>query len=135
MMIPKDQLPLLMLIAGMGVMSWLLIRKRARSRRQLDSVEFVKTLNSSLDGSLPPAKFSGAASVGAPKEVLQWQVELHELARQLKAELDTKIVVVRKLTVEYDRAAERLEKLIAQAQRLREPNTGTAKDANESRGS
>ena len=66
------------------------------------------------------------SSVGAPVEVLKWQVELHELARQLKAELDSKIVAVRTLSQEYDRAAGRLRQLISEAQALGEAQPNSA---------
>ena len=36
----------------------------------------------------------------APPEILRWQVEMQETARDLKAELDTKIAVLQRLTID-----------------------------------
>jgi hypothetical protein len=57
-------------------------------------------------------RYSGTQSLGAPPEVLRWQVELHELGRDIKAELDTKMIAVRTLLRQYDLAAQRLNELI-----------------------
>lgn len=50
----------------------------------------------------------------APPEVLRWHVELHETARDLKAEIDTKLVALQVLTKQAREEADRLERLLAQ---------------------
>ena len=45
----------------------------------------------------------------APPEILRWQVEMHETARDLKAELDTKISVLQRLVIDAQIQADRLE--------------------------
>ena len=45
----------------------------------------------------------------APKEYERWQVEMHDLARELRAELDSKIVLLEQLIREANEAAARLE--------------------------
>jgi hypothetical protein len=45
----------------------------------------------------------------APPEVVRWEVEMHETARALSAQLDSKIGALRALIGEADRAAARLE--------------------------
>jgi len=52
----------------------------------------------------------------APPEILRWHVEMHEVARDLKAELDTKIAVLERLTIDARQQAERLEKIVQQAE-------------------
>jgi hypothetical protein len=54
----------------------------------------------------------------APPELLRWQVEMHETARQLKGELDTKIAILQRLTIDAQRQAERLESIVQHAEHL-----------------
>ncbi|MFW6171909.1 MAG: hypothetical protein ACODAD_15590 [Planctomycetota bacterium] len=55
----------------------------------------------------------------APPEVLEWQVEMHETARELKAELDSKTRVLQLLIGQARREADRLEQILDQLE-LRE---------------
>ena len=48
----------------------------------------------------------------APPELLRWQVEMHEIARDLKAELDTKMRSLQVLIRMADEATERLQQTI-----------------------
>ena len=89
-----------------------------KSRAQHETSVILPSLKHNAGVKSVPAAFSGVTSVGAPTDVLKWQVEMYDLARQLKAELDTKIVAVQKLTSDYNRAAERLNLLIAEAHSL-----------------
>lgn len=62
-----------------------------------------------------PSRASETAGRGlrsdAPEEIVRWEVQMQELARDLKAELDSKAVVLSHLIREADRAARRLEAL------------------------
>ena len=78
----------------------------------------INDVNGNLNARLNRNNFSGTQSLGAPTEVLKWQVELHELARELKAELDSKLIAVRTMTKAYDQASERLLELIHRAEHL-----------------
>lgn len=44
-----------------------------------------------------------------PDSVVRWEVEMHELARDLKGEIDSKMVALGHLIRDADRAAQRLE--------------------------
>jgi hypothetical protein len=46
-----------------------------------------------------------------PAEARQWQVELHDLARSTRGELDTRLAALQQLLVEADRRIARLESL------------------------
>jgi len=113
-----DHAQTMMMVGGIGILCWLMLRGRIKARSKFEPTVDIPTLkhNANVQGS--SGGFSGAASMGAPKEVLRWQVELFDLARQLKAELDSKISAVSKLTRDYDSAAERLNTMIAEARRL-----------------
>jgi hypothetical protein len=50
----------------------------------------------------------------APADVLRWQVEMHETARDLKAELDSKMRLLQLLVAQAREQAERLEALLQQ---------------------
>ena len=48
-----------------------------------------------------------------PKEFAQWEVEMHEVARDLSAQLDSKMSALGSLIREADRASDRLEAILA----------------------
>jgi hypothetical protein len=50
-----------------------------------------------------------------PSDLAQWEVEMHETARQLSAQLDSKLSLLQSLIVEADRAAARLEGMLERA--------------------
>jgi hypothetical protein len=109
-----------MLLAGVALLVWVLLRRvyRKRSGRP----------KSRIAPQSPPwrAKKSAAANrdetrqplIDAPPEILRWQLEMHETARDLKAELDTKIHVVQTLVGMACEESQRLEAAIDQSRRL-----------------
>ena len=111
-----------MMIAGIGVICWLLIRGRMSNRRRSQNGVIVNTkLAHNANAIGTKHGFTGTSSLGAPPDVLKWQVELHDLGRELKAELDSKLLAVRAMTHSYDRAAGELRDLIAATQNLSLP--------------
>lgn len=52
---------------------------------------------------------------GAPDSIVRWEVEMQELARDLKAEIDSKMVALQHLIHDADRAANRLETALVSA--------------------
>jgi|LakMenE01Jun11ns_1017448.scaffolds.fasta_scaffold9624347_1 hypothetical protein len=111
----NSHLQTLMMIAGIGLMCWVMLRGRLKSKRRSNEPWTVPSLKHNGNANLGASQFTGTSSVGAPADVLKWQVEFYELARQLKAELDSKMVAVRQLSLDFDRAANRLEHLIQAA--------------------
>lgn len=110
-----------MMVAGIGILCWLMIRSRGRNRtRSAQAVEIGK-LGHNANATVSTQTFSGTQSLGAPREVLKWQVELHDLGRELKAELDTKMLAVQNLTRQYDQAANRLAEMIRLAEQAQVP--------------
>lgn len=51
----------------------------------------------------------------APADIARWQAEMQDLARDLKGELDTKIAILQRLTIDAREQAERLESAIERA--------------------
>ena len=56
----------------------------------------------------PEAKQKGH-HLDSPDELVRWEVEMHDIARELSAQLDTKIGVLAQLIRDADRASARLE--------------------------
>lgn len=116
----QEHLQQLMMIAGLGLVCWLLMRGKMRRRKHLQlPTTFSLGHNGNAQAGVSP--FTGTKSLGAPAEVLRWQVELHDLARELKAELDSKLLAVRAMTNSYDQAARRLAEMIRLAEQVQLP--------------
>jgi hypothetical protein len=99
----------MMLLAGLVLMGWVLIRRqlRARYRQQSQSAsdrDFAKKL-AKVDSP------RGVPLASAPPETQRWQAEMLDLQRELKAELDMKIAVVQALIRQADEKIETLETL------------------------
>ncbi|MHB8903373.1 MAG: hypothetical protein ACYC6Y_31810 [Thermoguttaceae bacterium] len=60
----------------------------------------------------------------APESVVHWEVEMQDLARDLKAEIDSKMVTLGQLIRDADRAAERLERALGRDTAGENPPTG-----------
>lgn len=78
--------------------------------------------------SQPRQKITPAHRLDAPLETRQWEVEMHDLARDLKAELDNKIVIVEQLVREAKLQADRLEAAICRATNIDATNMHTNLD-------
>ncbi|GAB5402108.1 MAG: hypothetical protein Aurels2KO_03390 [Aureliella sp.] len=87
-------------------------------RRKLKETIQIQNLKFNAAATQKPIKFTGTQSLGAPSEVLKWQVELHDLGRQLKGELDSKMLAVTQLTRQCDQASQRLSDMIQLAEQV-----------------
>ena len=65
-----------------------------------------------------PQRIQPATGGNAPRDAVRWQVEMHETARDLKAELDSKMGALQYLTLQAGQQADRLEAAIARAEQL-----------------
>jgi len=103
----------LMLLAGLVLMGWILIRRQLKSRyRQYQQTridgDYVKTLAKSDSP-------RGIPLATAPPETQRWQAEMLDLQRELKAELDMKIAVVQSLIRQADEKIARLSAMDLQS--------------------
>jgi hypothetical protein len=100
----------LLLGAGVVLASWLLLRgsraRWARSQRATANPDEVRRSVAEHNRE--------TALRDAPPEVLRWHVELHETARDLKAEIDSKLAALSALTRLAREEADRLERLLEQ---------------------
>jgi membrane protein implicated in regulation of membrane protease activity len=90
----------MMLVAGLVMLGWMLIRRQLRSRRRMREQDLsTRDLRVQLAKADKP---TGMPLSSAPIEAQRWQVEMMDLQRDLKAELDTKIMVVQVLIRQAD---------------------------------
>ncbi len=104
-----------MLVAGIGILCWVMMRTRMLRQRSSRPAVITRDLKHNSNARREYDRFSGTQSLGAPKEVLQWQVELYELGRQIQAELESKMVAVQSLVRQQEQAAARLTALLHQS--------------------
>lgn len=98
----------LLMLAGFIMLGWVMARRQIRRRKKsrIDNREAnkaIKRLQSSTPTALPLAD--------APAETQRWQVALFDLQRELKAELDTRIVIVQTLLKQVDQRIDQLSSL------------------------
>jgi flagellar biosynthesis/type III secretory pathway M-ring protein FliF/YscJ len=95
--------PSLALLAGIALLLIISMRLLMR-RRSSNETEYA-----------PPAKPRAPQSLptqDAPAELLRWQVQMHETARDLKAELDSKMSALQALVRMARQECQRLEELL-----------------------
>jgi hypothetical protein len=90
----------MMMLAGIILLGWILARRQIRSRSRLHSqgVADRDLRKQRVEADKP----HGVPLASAPPELQRWQVEMFDLQRELKAELDMKIVVVQSLIRQAD---------------------------------
>ena len=95
--------PTAIILGGLAlVIGWLLLRTHRSFRRQRGS-------DTTLVHTARPTREPQGHNLGAPDEMLHWEVRMHDTARELSGELDSKMRALRVLIEEADRAAARLE--------------------------
>ncbi|MDA7950658.1 MAG: hypothetical protein MPJ24_04135 [Pirellulaceae bacterium] len=98
-----------MFLTGLGVLVVILLKRHYRLTRKLKKqkkTHFVSTA--------PPALKKRELLIDAPPELQRWNVEIHEIARNLKAEITTKMVALEVLLKETKEAEERLKEQLSQ---------------------
>jgi hypothetical protein len=105
-------LPQFLMLAGMGLMIYILWRRSSRHFGKGGTAYQPQRRVSPLEQS------RDLALSDAPPEVLRWHVEMHETARDLKAEIDTKLALLQILIRDANAAATRLEQAAERAEKL-----------------
>ncbi len=104
---PMQQAQLL-LVAGFIMLGWVLARRQIKMRGRVNrntrqANKAVKAIREYKEPAVPLA--------GAPVETQRWQGAMFDLQRELKADLDTRIMIVQTLLQQVDQRIERLESL------------------------
>jgi hypothetical protein len=98
----------MMLLAGVVLMGWILIRRQLKWRqRRVERDNYGDFANRRSQ----PETSAGVPLASAPQETQRWHAEMFELQRELKAELDMKIAVVQSLLRQADETIDRLGSL------------------------
>lgn len=96
--------PQLALLVSMGIMIFVLWRRSnkhfGRGGKAYEAPPRVSKLVDNRDLALSDA----------PAEIARWQVEMYELSRELKGEIDTKLALLQLLIRQANEAAERVER-------------------------
>lgn len=98
----------MMLLGGISLLAWILVRRTIRARRQgrRDEIDWKQQEKRAT------ARDASTVPLGdAPVEVLRWQSAMFDLQRELKAELETKISVVQAMIRLADQRIATLESL------------------------
>jgi hypothetical protein len=121
-----NQPVMLLFIAAVALTSWILLRRSyryyARQKKDQGPIESPKISSNVETWGQNPA---------APREETQWEVRMHDTARDLSARLDSKMSALLALIAEADRAAARLEAAVGQtAGADRAKNVGALRGGN-----
>lgn len=114
-----EYLPQILMFGGLAVGGLLLMRARQsfRTSREREEESPRRTERHPLENLLTGAGRDQAFS-DAPPELLRWQVEMHETARDLKAEIDTKLISLQAIiSLARDERA-RLEEVISRGRKV-----------------
>lgn len=98
----------LMLVAGLVMLGWVLVRRQIKTRRRVFREARV------ADNAIRDIRDHREPAVplcDAPAATQRWQAAMFDLQRELKAELDTRIVVVQTLLRQVDQRIEQLSRL------------------------
>jgi hypothetical protein len=101
----------LILLAGAVLALWLVMRRGAGARQSA----WRKSRDEDGAHRLT-AKAAMRSTDEAPVDYLRWQVEMHETARELKGELDSKLAALQALVIMARQESERLEAALARLQ-------------------
>lgn len=102
-------LAVLALMALFGITSMML----RRSHRQLLSRERPSTAFATP----APTRRERGHPQEAPREFVDWEVKIHDLGRELSAQIDSKMSALQQIIADADRAAARLEAALSSAGR------------------
>ena len=109
-----------LMVGGFVMLAWVLARRKIRAGKRVnaDTRRANKVIQSMREHKEPSIPLSGA-----PVETQRWQAAMFDLQRELKAELDTRIIIVQTLLKQVDEKIDTLNNLQA------DPNTALPPDS------
>jgi len=127
----------LALLAGIGLIVFVILRRTARTFKTspAPASRYSRDDDSprSAAAAMLPLGSARVRSVGGAAEQEAWEVEMHELARELRSQIDTKMRALESLVRTADEAIGRLEGAVDRAESLgllEEPETVGAAASN-----
>jgi hypothetical protein len=113
-------LPTLIVLALLAVMIGVMLlrvqRYYARPRSSGPSAGSASRAEHSSRTGVSP----GTHQLGAAREMIEWEVQMHDLVREMSGQMNSKMAALEHLVREADRAAARLEAALDKASRSRE---------------
>ena len=110
---PAIDVSTVMLALGLALMALILLR------RSHGYIRGTPTRHQAAIEKMPrPLKPPRPSPTSTPPELVRWQVEMHETARDLTAELDSKISILRQLLLMAADERTKLEECIARGEQL-----------------
>jgi hypothetical protein len=105
----------LLFIAALAITTWLLLMRSHRyfTRQKEPAAPEARSLGT--------VREERGHHLDAPATAARWEVEMHDTARELSAQLDTKMSALQALIADADRAAARLETALGQASETSRP--------------
>ncbi len=109
-----------LMVGGFVMLAWVLARRKIKggNRVNADTRHANKVIQSMREHKEPSIPLSGA-----PAETQRWQAAMFDLQRELKAELDTRIIIVQTLLNQVDEKIAMLNNLQV------DPNTAPLSDS------
>ena len=101
-----------LLVAGIGIMTWVLLRRASRARKRLSLISSASSSRQAHSSDRPDSWDD------KPREMSRWRVEMYDVARDMRADMDTKMRILQALIGQAQQQAQRLEAAIDKAERL-----------------
>lgn len=112
MPIPKELLPQVLLAVGVAVFVFIMLRRSRGVFRRAEAQYAAESRGAIHHASKQRAGESESA------DYLRWQVEMHELARDVRAEIDTKLRALSTMQTLADKTLADLQRAIDEAKSL-----------------
>jgi glutamine synthetase type III len=110
-----NEVSYILFFAGIALLIFTLMRRHIRRQSQVTKES--KSHEKKPFADTRPVATKDVGLLDAPDEISRWEVAMHETARDLKAELDSKIRVVQTLVQMAQQESDRLETAVAEARR------------------
>lgn len=99
-----------LMVGGFVMLAWVLARRKIRAGKRVNedtrrANRAIKSMRQHTEPSVPLS--------GAPVETQRWQAAMFDLQRELKAELDTRIIIVQTLLNQVDEKINKLDSMQA----------------------
>lgn len=99
-----------LMVGGFVMLAWVLARRKIRAGKRVNedtrrANRVIKSMRQHTEPSVPLS--------GAPVETQRWQAAMFDLQRELKGELDTRIIIVQTLLNQVDEKINKLDSMQA----------------------
>ena len=95
----------MMMFAGFVLLGWILARRTIAARRRHRATNRTAAVELRKIRDRPPRTVGDTSLADAPAEVQRWQSAMHDLTRDMAAELETRVGVAQTLINQLDAAA------------------------------